>query len=39
MSYEATLWLLRDVLSTALCGVILAIVVDGFLRDRKERAR
>lgn len=39
MTYQDWLWLAHGVLTTALCGLMLAIVADGFLRDRKETAR
>jgi len=39
MSYEAALWLAYDVLRVAAFGCFFAVVVDGFLRDRKEADR
>lgn len=33
---ESVLWLAHELLVIALCGCLLAIVVEGFLRDRAE---
>ena len=39
MTYQDFLELAHGVLEIALCGVMLAIVLDGFIRDRKETTR